>query len=456
MDGDRQFSLCALCCCSPLVFLTSLMADSSEHSRLQRLLGLAWDAFPMAAVIVNQEGIIQHCSDQTNYLLGYEPGRLTGTPVAHLMTKPEETSPESLDGPDSSVEDRVLGKGLEVYVRTQDEGTVPVQLTLTQINDREKSGEIWTLLLMQDLRPLTERQTDTEAEKRYWQLFNQNQVGLIWARLDGEILSCNPAAAQMFGYESPEAFEGQSFVDHFRGDREERRRTIEQLRSEGEVSSWNVPMERRDGRPFMILESLVLQEDSEYDAPVVVSSFVEVTQQARLWQELKEMAYHDPLTGLPNRRFLKEQASRIFSLAERRERYAGVAYIDPDDFKVVNDKWGHETGDEVLVSIAERMRRTTREGDVVARIGGDEFAVLWADLDTPDQALAATRRLVKTFDEPFHVGSKQFHLDTSAGVATFPADGENIEELLRRADEALYEAKENGRPVTSTEWLTEA
>ena len=432
------------------------MADSSEHARLQRLLGLAWNAFPMAALIVDQGGTIRHCSDQTNFLLGYEPGRLTGTPVAHLMTKPEETSPEPLAGQESSVEDRVLGEGLEVYVRKQDESTVPVQLTLTQINDQEESGEIWTLLMMQDLRPLTGRQADTEAEKRYWQLLNQNQVGLIWARLSGEILSCNPAAAQMFGYESPEAFEGHSFVDHFRGDHEERRRTIEQLRSEGEVSRWNVPMERRDGRPFMILESLVLQEDSEYDAPVVVSSFVEVTQQARLWQELKEMAYRDPLTDLPNRRFLKEQASRIFSLAERRERYAGVAYVDLNDFKAVNDEWGHETGDEVLVAIAERMRRATREGDVVARIGGDEFAVLWADLDTSDEALAATQRVVRTFDEPFHVGNKQFHLDISAGVATFPADGESIEELLRRADEALYRAKENGRPVTSTEELAEA
>ena len=124
--------------------------------------------------------------------------------------------------------------------------------------------------------------------------------------------------------------------------------------------------------------------------------------------------------------------------------------------KAVNDEWGHETGDEVLVAIAERMRRTTRERDVVARIGGDEFAVLWADLDTSDEALAATQRVVKTFDEPFHVGNKQFHLDISAGVATFPADGESIEELLRRADEALYRAKENGRPVTSTEELAES
>lgn len=420
------------------------MADTTEHARLQRLLGLAWDAFPMAAVIVDQEGIIRHCSDQTNYLLGYQPGRLEGIPMEHLMAKQEDQSVDSPSGRNGSMEDRILGNGLELCVRTQAGSTVPVQVSLTQITDREASGETWTLLLMQDLRPLRGGE-DSTVEQRYWQLFNQNQVGLIWAQLDGTVLSCNPAAAEMFGYASSEDFEGGSFIQHFRGDLEERRRTVEQLRSEGEVSTWNVPMERRDGRPFTILENLALHEDPEQDAPVVVSSFVEVTQQARLWQELKEMAYHDPLTGLPNRRFLKQQASRIFSLADRRERYAGVAYLDLDGFKAVNDEWGHETGDEVLVSIAERMERSTREGDVIARIGGDEFAMLLADLDAPDDALAATRRIVRVFDDPFNVGDKQLSLDLSAGIATFPTDGEDIDELLQRADQAMYEAKQEGR-----------
>ena len=419
------------------------MADSTEHSRLQRLLGRAWDAFPMAAVIVDQEGTIRHCSDQTNYLLGYEPGRLVGTHVEHLMARHDQTE----DPEERSVEERTLGGDLELSVRRQGGGTIPVRLSLTQISGLEASDEVWTLVLMQDQRPLREKNRDSQAEKRYWQLFNQNQVGLIWAQLDGQVLSCNPAAAQMFGYDSPAAFEGQSFLEHYRGDLDDRHQTIRELRDEGEVSNWNVPMKGRDGRPFTILESLVLVEESEYDGRVIVSSFVEVTQQARLWEELKEMAYHDPLTGLPNRRFLNEQAPKVFSLADRRDRFAAVAYMDLDGFKAVNDEWGHETGDEVLVSIAERLERTIRESDVLARIGGDEFAVLWADLDAPEEAGAATRRLVRTFDEAFHVGEKRFFLDLSVGIATFPHDGDHIDELLHHADQAMYRAKEEGREI---------
>ena len=399
----------------------------------------------MAAVIVDQEGTIQHCSDQTNYLLGYEPGRLVGTHVEHLMARHDRETDAQDDT--RSVEERTLGGDLELSVRKQDGTTIPVRLSLTQISDLDDSDEIWTLVMMQDQRPLKEQDDESKLEKRYWQLFNQNQVGLIWARLNGKVLSSNPAAAQMFGYDSPEDFEGKSFADHFRGEFPERKETIDQLRAQGEVSNWNVPMKRRDGSPFTILESLVLYEDSQYDGPVVVSSFVEVTQQARLWEELKEMAYHDPLTGVPNRRFLKQQAPKIFSLADRRERFAGVAYMDLDGFKAVNDEWGHETGDEVLVAIAERLDRTTRESDVVARIGGDEFAVLWADVDAPDEILAATRRVVRTFDEPFNVGEKRFLIDLSVGIATFPTEGDDIDVLLHHADQAMYRAKEEGREM---------
>lgn len=314
---------------------------ATEQSRLENLLGRAWNALPLAAVIADHEGIIRYCSDQTSFLLGYEPGVLMGTKVEGIMAKihGEPKSAPELD--DGSFGGRPHGSNLEFFARHKNGSAVPIRLSLTQVDHTEDSGEVWTLVLMQDRRPYIEAEdADSQEEERYRQLFNQGQVGLIWARLNGEVLSCNPAAAKMFGYESPEEFEGVEFWRHYRGDVEERRRTLKRLRKKGEVSKWSVPMERRDGRPFTILENLVLYKDSEYGGPVLVSNFVEVTEQARLWRELKEMAYHDPLTGLPNRRFLEGQARKIFSLADRRDRYSGVAYLDLDRFKEVNDKWG--------------------------------------------------------------------------------------------------------------------
>ena len=424
-----------------------LMDERPDRARLTRLLGQAWDAFPMAALMIDQDGTIRHCSDHTNYLLGYEPGRIVGTDIEHLVAKEKQQSPPSGEEPPRPTETRGSGSGIELFVRTQDGGTVPVQVTLTQIVDPEESADTWTLVLMQDRRPPEGHQPNGEIKERYRQLFDQNQVGLVWARPGGKILSCNPAAAQMFGYASADEFEGQSFVDHYRGDLADRRHTLNQLRDEGELSNWNVPMARRDGGAFTILESLTLHGDSQYDGPVIVSSFVEVTEQARLWEELKERASHDPLTGLPNRRFLRRQATQILSLVERRERYAGLAYLDLDGFEVVNDQWGREMGDEVLVSIAQRLQRGTHESDVVARMGEDEFAILWADLDTPDEAVAATRRLLEAFDDPVGIGDKQFSLSASAGISTFPTDAKGIDELLHHADQAMSRAKREGRTI---------
>lgn len=155
-----------------------------------------------------------------------------------------------------------------------------MQIFRDQISDRRDPGETWTLLFREDLRPLKGK--DSTVEKRYWQLFNQTQLDSVWSHPNGSVLSRNPAAAEAFGYAFSGDFEGESFINHFRGDLEGRRRTAEQLRSEEEVNTWNPPVERRDGRPLTIPESLALHEDLGQDAPIVVSSFVEITQQARL------------------------------------------------------------------------------------------------------------------------------------------------------------------------------
>lgn len=429
--------------------------DSSEHTRLERLLGHAWDALPLAAVILDQDGTIRYASDQSRYLLGYDSGQLVGTEVENLMAMPEEVRSQSHGDGHERPDVRLPGDDLDFYARHRNGGVIPVRLFMTQVEDSEQDG-VWTLVFLQDRRPFqADQEADSRAEKRYRQLFDQEQVGLVWARLDGKVLSCNPAAAKIMGYESAEQFEGESFEKHYRGDPEKRSQTFARLRSKGEVSSWNVPMERKGGSPITILESLVLHEDSDYDESIVVSSFVEVTQQTRLWQELKQMAYHDPLTGLPNRRFLKEQARKVFALADRQDRCAGVAYLDLNGFKAVNDRWGHEVGDEVLVAIAERAARSVRESDVLARIGGDEFAVLWADLDEPEEVITATQRVLEIFEEPLQIGDKKFHLDFSAGVATFPKDGEKIGELLRQADQAMYEAKEKGGGIATASMTSE-
>ncbi|MCW5623886.1 MAG: EAL domain-containing protein, partial [Burkholderiales bacterium] len=160
---------------------------------------------------------------------------------------------------------------------------------------------------------------------------------------------------------------------------------------------------------------------------------------------IEHLALHDPLTDLPNRRLFMELASKAISHAYRvKERFA-ILTVDLDGFKLVNDVHGHAAGDELLKVVAERIATTLREADVVARFGGDEFAILQSFASQPKQAMTLAERLIEALQAPIRVADAEVTISASIGVALFPEDGQTIEDLLRNADTAMYLAKADGK-----------
>jgi len=162
-------------------------------------------------------------------------------------------------------------------------------------------------------------------------------------------------------------------------------------------------------------------------------------------KELKYMAYHDPLTGLPNRRYLFELGNKYLDLAKREGKKAFVLFLDLAGFKAINDTYGHLTGDEVLKTVSRRILDRVRRSDVVARYGGDEFTILLYDMKE-EYLKFFLERILSTFREPIRVGNTTLTVASNIGVARFPEDGENLEELLKVADMRMYRAKEMRTP----------
>jgi diguanylate cyclase (GGDEF)-like protein/PAS domain S-box-containing protein len=160
---------------------------------------------------------------------------------------------------------------------------------------------------------------------------------------------------------------------------------------------------------------------------------------------LAYLAQFDPLTGLPNRALLSDRFSQMIVLARRRSAPLGVLFIDLDDFKLVNDTQGHAAGDELLKEAARRLLASVRQGDTVARISGDEFAVIVGDLARADDAALIAQKIIDKLGEGFAIRGKEMFVTASIGIATFPADGDNAEVLLGAADAAMYRAKQAGR-----------
>lgn len=172
-----------------------------------------------------------------------------------------------------------------------------------------------------------------------------------------------------------------------------------------------------------------------------------VLRDVREQEALRWQAMHDGLTGLPNRLLYEDRLRQLLQMLERRpHRAVGILYLDLDDFKRVNDSYGHTAGDRLLVTIAERLQEVTRTGDTAARLGGDEFAVLLGDLDrdaAEDEAREVGRRTADRIALPADIGPATLELTVSVGVAVARQDAPSIEELTRRADQAMYRAKQD-------------
>jgi diguanylate cyclase (GGDEF)-like protein/PAS domain S-box-containing protein len=177
----------------------------------------------------------------------------------------------------------------------------------------------------------------------------------------------------------------------------------------------------------------------------VIGLIRDVTQRKEAEQQIEYQAYHDALTGLANRRLFQEHLSLALALAQRRNAAVAVLFLDLDHFKTINDSLGHTVGDELLREVARRLKATVREGDTVARVGGDEFTIVLQELPRGDAAAVVAQKVLRTIAEPMEISGHRLYITTSIGITLFPDDGDDAETLLKNADTAMYRAKADGR-----------
>jgi diguanylate cyclase (GGDEF)-like protein/PAS domain S-box-containing protein len=290
-------------------------------------------------------------------------------------------------------------------------------------------------------RDIRERKAN---EARFRLLFDRNLAGVFRCTLDGAVVECNDALARIFGFESREEFMVQPAGSRYT-DPEDRQRLIERLRNERTVTNVELKMLRRDGSPLWVLENVSLIEGLGAEPAMLEGTIIDITDR-RTAQELMEyQAYHDVLTGLPNRLLFRDRITVALAHARRTHRAAAVMFLDLDQFKLVNDTLGHTIGDGLLQAVASRLVQCVRAEDTVARMGGDEFTVLLSDIGDRRAAATVAQKLLDMVGRPVMVESHELFATTSIGISLFPEDGVDAETLLKNADRAMYRAKELGR-----------
>ncbi|MBS98945.1 MAG: diguanylate cyclase [Oceanospirillaceae bacterium] len=291
---------------------------------------------------------------------------------------------------------------------------------------------------------LTELKVAAEEVRLFASVFRSSAEGVLITDSRGTIISVNPAFTQITGYSADEALGNTPRM--LRSDRQPPEfytAMWEQIHREGQWQGeiWN---RRKDGEAF--LEWLTINRiDGEDGRPVRYAAvFHDITELRLKDEHIEHLAFHDALTGLPNRELLLERIHQAVKHSRAKQNRFSVTFIDLDRFKGVNDALGHDIGDCLLQIIGERIKRRLRKIDTVARVGGDEFVVLMENLNSPRQCASMAQILLDDIARPIELPGYKLEISASMGMGFFPEDGDESIELMKRADMAMYAAKAAG------------
>ena len=276
--------------------------------------------------------------------------------------------------------------------------------------------------------------------------------GAVIVVLDGDnrMTLVNRAGVELIGQEEP-ALLGLNFVETVlpESDRERIAAAIAMARNTGGDSALvETGALTKTGEMLTLAWHFTAIHDEHGRALATVCSGVDLTDRRRAEQQVAHLAYHDPLTDLPNRALLEEHLELALARSKRQGTAVALLYLDLDGFKLVNDSLGHAAGDELLKDVTARLAERRRDSDLLARQGGDEFLLLLTDLDRLGAEQTASRvadGLLRSLASPFVVHGAEFHIGASVGIALYPKDATAAEELMRHADAAMYQAKADGR-----------
>ena len=344
------------------------------------------------------------------------------------------------------------------YPLTDDSGwVIGINVVVDDITERKEAEEALRHSeqryrdLINDLeRQVEERTAEVRAayaalqasEERYHQIYDSTADAILVIDLEGRIIEVNDQACRQYGYPREDFIKLRISDIDMPGDAVQAPGRIAVLDEQGHAS---FEAQHRDAHGHELTVE-VRATRIHYDGkPAIMGLCRDITEQKQTQARIEYLAHHDPLTGLPNRSLLTEHLRQLTDHAVHANQLVAVCHLNLDDFKPINDSYGHEVGDALLVELAKRLKGALRQEDEVARVGGDEFAILLTGLDSPFDALEAMHRLIRQVNLPFEVQGHRLHLSASLGLTLFPTDHAGPDALLQHAHEALFKAKASNK-----------
>ena len=295
-------------------------------------------------------------------------------------------------------------------------------------------------------RDITTRKEAAGSLQLAASVFSHAQEGILITTLDGAIIDVNSAFSRITGFSREEVLgRNPRMLNSGRQDKDFYVALFQELDANGQWHGeiWN---RRKNGEIYVQAQTISRVNDAQGQAQHYVALFSDITDQKAHQSQLEHIAHFDALTNLPNRVLLADRLHQAMAQSVRRGEPLAVAFLDLDGFKSVNDQHGHDAGDQLLIALATRMRMALRDGDTLARMGGDEFVAVMVDLEDIASSVPLITRLLIAAAQPVQVGDLWLRVSASLGVTFYPQPQDvDADQLLRQADQAMYQAKLAGK-----------
>lgn len=424
-----------------LVAMPLRKAALSEKNRGDAILRSVADGI----MIFDQKGMIRSFNSASEKMFGYAEAEVVGQQFSSLV-KPEGTewNPDDfLPVPGNS---KVMSEHIcyETLGWRRGEVAFPIELSISRTRLNGQPAFIGIA------RDITERKQADEAlrrsEERFRSIFEHAVAGMNTMDREGRFVQVNDAFCHFLGF-SAEELRGMAVEDITHP--EDRAETREALREAAagrrQVFNGEKRYIHKDGSTVWGHISRAWVFDDEGRQTFSIGLVQDITARKRAYEELDYLTHHDPLTLLPNRRLLNDRMNHALARVERSGRQLALLHLDLDRFKMINDSLGLECGDQVLRQIGSRLDTLIRSADTVARLGGDEFVVLLEEVRDVKKAAIVAQKILAEIAAPLSAGDQTLVLTASLGISLYPSDGGTLEELLKSAEKAMYQAKEEGR-----------
>lgn len=408
------------------------MIRNTKNESFNEEFNIIWNHTHDAIFTIGYDGAVLNANRAFTELLGYELNEVLGIARPPFFT--EEFTVKQHQQQLQNLKKGQDTPNYETTRKTKDGNLIYVLASYRAVN---KNG----ILAVAMYKDVTEEVKLRENDYCYRLLVEHSPVAII-VYSEGVISFTNPYAIELLGGKSSEELIGKSILEFANSDSDDLDSDFIKIFREGKrIEPEPFIQKLRKGNGTEFWAEITAIPVTYNRKPVIQAIIRDVTDKKKYDEFLEVMAYQDPLTGLTNRRSFMNMLNGTFVEYKMKGGHFALLYVDLDDFKSINDNYGHEIGDDLLVKFASRIIDTVRSTDVVGRIGGDEFIVILRDSEK-DRLIELLNRLQENFRRPYVIQDIEIHATCSMGVAIFPDHADSTKQLIRNADFALYQAKE--------------